>query len=199
MVSNRDLNEYDEFISKKENPLRLFWRKTSPEVLIGVVGLFIVGYYYVSKINVNPYVVLVGIIAVIIFMINQMNKAKEKEPLPLQTIRILAVSVMERSIGFVYPRGTLVNPGEHARMLWEGEFGNYFHEWKWEVGIILTLPNGLKKEKRLMMNPYTGFCNGVVPAYSGYTGLEEKDVKIVIPTNEFNLAGKAAPKAQKTY
>lgn len=189
MVSNKDLQDYESFREKNDSALNAFLKKTSPEAIIGLIGLVIVGYYFISKTDINPYVAYGGIILLFALIIWRMGKAKELTEIPLETIRILAVNVIERSVGFVYPRGTTVQPGKYAKMVYDGDWATFYKAWKWEVGVMLHFTNGLQKEIRVLMNPYTGFCIGVHPADSGYTGLEpaSRDRKIIIPTNEFQI------------
>lgn len=195
MPSNRDLEEYEQF-QARNNSFKSFFSRTSPEALIGLFGLIIIGFYGISKTNVNPYVIFGSIILLVGFIIFRMNRATAETEIPLPTIRLLAVSVVERSVGFVYEKGTIVQPGQYARMVEEGEYGTPYHAWKWEVGVIIIFPSGLQKEVRVTMNPFTGFCKAITPAASGFTGLEpaNRDRKIIIPTNEFMIKDKEMKK-----
>lgn len=187
MYSNRDYEQYQEFRKQRDNPLSYFFKKTSPEVIIALIGLAIIGYYFTQKADINPYFILGCIVAIVAIIIYQLNKTKEGGPIDLPTARLIAVAYVERSVSFVYERGTQVIPGEFARMQYQGEFGGLFKEWKWEIGVKIIKASGLKSEVRVVLDPFSGFCTAILPAYSGFTGMEARDLKVLIPTNEFNV------------
>lgn len=181
MVSNRDLQEINEWYEAKSNPFYNFLKQTSPAVIISLIGLFLIGWYVISKSKVNTYVVL-GIIGVLVLvMIFRQRKVEERLPIPLPIITIMAVSIIERRIGYAYPAGTRVYPSKYARMRHEGHWGDKYVPWKWEVGVIVIEPNLLRRDELVLMEPFTGGCEGVVARPAGYTGELANDVKILVP------------------
>lgn len=180
MASNRDLEEVNDWQSRKNNPFFIFLKQTSPAVILSLILLFLLGWYMVQKSKVNSYVAL-AVFVVLILIMMFMKRKEEKEPLPLSHVRILAVNFVERSVGFVYPSGTRVEPHPYARMRQEGHWGDKFEPFKWEVGVKVIYPDLLEKVVLILMDPYTGFIEGAIAQPGGYTGELAKDIKVMVP------------------
>jgi hypothetical protein len=116
-----------------------------------------------------------------------MNKKKEEEIIPLSAARMIAVSAVERSIGYVYSLGTRVWPGPYAKLLREGYYGQDYKYQCWFIGVKIVGANSLRKEVRVAVNCYTGLVESISPAYSGFDALSIRDKDIIIPTNEFQI------------
>lgn len=181
MIPNRDYEELQLRESARNSPFVNFLKASGPAVILAFVLLILLGWYVISRSKVNPYFVLGLIFLLIIIMILRRGK-KEKEIIPLNQICMMALAVMERRIGFIYPVGTRIYPGPFAKMRWEGiGWGELMRPWKWEVGMRIIFRDGLEKEVLILMDPYEGICTGVIDKPAGYTGELAKDYKVLVP------------------
>lgn len=183
MTTSRDLEEYESWEKSRNSFWENFKKSISPIALFGFVGLVFFGWYMVSKSDINPtwvFIITGAILALIIF---RTDKAKQKEPIKENVIKIIAKALLERKIeeDGELPIGTVVQSLPYCKMRYEGEWGQPFRPWKWEVGFRVTYAKGNKETWIVILHPFDGYITGIVRKSSGYSGEESNDLKVLMP------------------
>jgi hypothetical protein len=150
--------------------------------MLGFGALFILGWYMMSKTDVNKTYIFAVIGIFLLVIILRTNKAIDKQPIPENIIKIIGANLMRRKVGVEsnFPTGTIVTPTGYCKMRFEGEWGQPFKPWKWEVGFKVIQPTGLKKTVLVLFHPYEGYITGIEAKPAGYGG-ELGDLKVLIP------------------
>ena len=180
-MGSRDVEEYISWEKDRNSFWSGFRKSVNPITMLGFVALIVVGIYMVSNSKINPTYVYIAIALVTILIITRSKKPVEKEPIPENVSKIIALASMRRKIGKEFPNGTIVTPLAYCRMRYEGEWGSPFRPWKWEIGFSIVYPTGLKETQLILVHPFEGYLTGIVKKPAGYSGEESHDLKVLLP------------------
>lgn len=178
----KDLDEYEQWYRNRSSYWENFKKSVSPVIVIGFLVIVLLGAYLISSAKVNPvYIYLIaGVILIVIIF--KAGRAKEKLPIPENIIKIIGLSLMKRKIGTPeFPNGTMISPTPYCKMRFEGEWGQAFKPWKWEVGFNILYPNALKETVLVVFHPYDGYITGIVGQPAGWKAEKANDLKIMMP------------------
>jgi len=177
----RDLTEYAEWESNRNSFWTNFKKNVNPIVVIGFIAIVLIGSYAITQSEINPMYVyaLLGVILVVIIL--KTDRGKEKQPIPENVIKIIGLALMKRKIGVEYPNGTIITPLGYCKMRFQGDWGQPYGVWKWEVGFSIVYPTGLKETVLVIFHPYEGYITGIVGKAAGYKGEDSNDLKVLMP------------------
>lgn len=179
---NRDLTEYNEWSSSQDSALTNLKRNLGPFQLIGLIAIFLIAFKVLTDSGINKnyvYITLIGIVVVLFWMT---NKKPSLLPIPENVIKIITLSLMKRKIGNEYQSGTQIITLPFCKLRqWGTPFVHLPVYWKWEVGVRVITPRGLKKDLLVILHPFEGYITGIIDMPSGYSGGESHDIKINTP------------------
>jgi len=180
---NRDLEEYNSWEESQNSVWTNIRKSMTPIHLIGLVVLLMFSFYMLNQSGINKNLVFVAIGVVIFFIIWRGTGKKEKIPIPENVIKIISLRLMKRKVLNEYPYGTQIYSLPYCGLRYQGEWGGEFKPWKWEVGIKIITPPGLKKDLLVCLHPYDGYITKIMDMPSGYDGKASSDLKVLMPTS----------------
>lgn len=193
-VENQDLIEYNKWIEEQSSFKSKFLNNLQLHHLIIAVGLLIgLNYLYQSNPDNGKYLLLFGA-GVIIYFILKNRKPIEKKVIPEPVMKHIAREWLKRKIGYDkdFPDGTILEITGNCRLIYNiSDLKNFSSPFRWNVGFVAVLPNGLRKEYVAFFHPYDGYNVGFIHAPTGYDGTEFPDIKYIekqftlIDSNDF--------------
>jgi len=177
----RDVEEYLEWERSQTSTWNWIKKNLQPVHMFAIVIIMFFAWYLLENDKVNPNMVLGGVVLVIILIIYKGKKAEERKPIPINVMQALCLRHLKREIGRSYPRGTLFFPLGRFRMRFQGNWGEKYSPWKWEIGFRLIYPDGLRKDILYIADTWDGIITGAVEKPMGYTGQESTDLKVLLP------------------
>ena len=186
MAQGRDLEDFLQW-ERAQNSLWANIKKTmSPLHMVALLWLLVAVFYLIERGEMKQEYVYFGALFILGLILLRAKKATKQKPIPENVIKKLAGMQMRRKIGGdEYPSGTQIFTTPHCGMRYEGEWGQPFRPWKWEVGIKVLYPNGLIKYELVCLEPYEGYITKIVRKRAGYDGEESNDLKILLPQQLF--------------
>jgi len=185
MVNVRELKEFEEWDNQRSSTWTNFKKSLTPIHMIALVALAIFGYYLINQAqstsNQKTFVIG-GIVVVVIVLILRGQLGKQKEPIPEDKIKAISEQLMKRKIGNEYPFGTVILPTLYCSLRFQGEWGQAFAPWKWEVGFRILYPDYKYEEVVVVLHCYEGYITRIKKVPAGYSGDDSNDVKVLLPT-----------------
>lgn len=184
MSNNRDMKEYEAWLDDQNSPFTQFKRNINFVQIIALIGALYLAWYMIKNGGSNSKWYLIGLAVVILIILFKKPKQVEQEPIPEHVIKILAKIQLERKIGHdvEFPTGTRIDMMPECSMRFQGEWGQAFAPWKWEVGFRAKTIDGLEKDYLCILHPYKGYITGIKFMKYGYDGTISNDMKILMPT-----------------
>ena len=179
---NRDLQEYNEWSAKQNSALTNLKRNLGPFQIIGLVITFILAFRFLQDSGLDSFFVWFGLIALVFGVLWFFNKgSRSMNPIPENVAKAITLAVMKRKVSKEYPSGTHVITLPFCALRFTGAWGISWTPWRWEIGIRVFTPNGLKRDVLVCLHPYEGYVTRIMDMPSGYTGLESPDIKTLTP------------------
>lgn len=184
MTNNRDLQDYEEFMKNQNSPFSQFKKNINAVQIIALVGAIYLAWYMLKSGGPNAKWYLIGLGVIILAIIFKPNKKPDLEPIPENVIKQLARIQIARKIGHdtEFPVGTTISMTPECNLRFQGEWGQPFAPWKWEVGFVAKFKDGLIKDYLAILHPYRGYLTGIKFMKYGYDGTTSNDLKVLMPT-----------------
>lgn len=180
-MNSRDYNDLVRWEKNRNSAWTNFKKSMTPVTVFAFLALFILGYWMFTTSKVNPNVSMLVMGAVVVVILMRGSKKIEKEQIPENIAKGIVESLMRRKIGIEYPHGTQIFVMDVCSTRYEGEWGQPFRPWKWEVGVLVIYPDGLRRTKLVRLHPYDGYLTKITEESAGYSGQDSKDLKVMMP------------------
>lgn len=184
MANSRDFEQYDDWRSKQEKPWNRLIKNLEPKHYILMVVLIGFAFLIIRNKNADRNTILIigaMVVAIVVFLT---LKSSEGKLLTEDQVKIIVTENLKAKIPFEYPTGTrFETTGFCALRLWGRD-----NPYKWEVGVLITYPNGREEEIMVALNPFSGQIMKKMGTPAGWTATEAPDIKPVYPYGYYGEA-----------
>jgi len=177
--------EYESFVENKKiqrKPSFKLFKNMRPGDLLLLTALAIVSVFIYYKDPENlKFIVIIGVIAIVIYLFSIMSKGQESKIIPLEIAIPLTLERLKENIGRggFFVQGTSINPTGFCFLRKVGDLEVFTH--KWWLGFKIKSPGKPEKDIVVKLNPYTGDIIGISNMPTGFEGNEIKDVLYIYP------------------
>lgn len=184
-MNNRDLEDYNNWVNNQNSSFAQFKKNINAVQLIALAGAIYLAWYMLKSNTNNSKWYLLGLGAIILIILFKPTQKAELEPIPENTIKIIAKILLDRKIGDEtgqIPAGSTVTLMLQSAIRWQGEWGQAFTPWEWGVGFYVKYPDGLVKDYIAIFNPYKGYITAIKDLPYGWDNKWVNDLKVLMPT-----------------